>query len=153
MKSGKKILLAVALFMAIGVWMETFAVDNLNFRPDEPMGYENYWNCISRKLGRGISNVAFGALEVPLEIYAVRFEEGGIAGLTFGTIKGVGYFVAREVVGLVDIVTFFTPLPGFPNDPVNGAGWGYGPILRPEWIITPETDPWNTVFTNTAFRD
>lgn len=150
MKSGKTFLLAAMLLMMAGAGSELLAVDNLISYPAEPMGYENYWNCASRKLGRGISNAAFGALEIPLRIYEVRFEEGGIAGLTYGTLNGVGYFILRELVGVLDVATFLIPLPGCPNDRVNGAGWGFGPILSPEWILTPETDPWNFVYTNTA---
>ena len=43
------------------------------------------------------------------------------------------------------IVTFPFPLPGCPNDPL-GYGAGYGPILRPEWIITPETNYYNFIY-------
>ena len=169
MKFGKKILLAVLLFTMVG--LELSAVDNVNFNKEEPMGYENYWNCISRKLGRGISNVAFGALEVPLRIFQVQFEEGGIAALCWGSLNGVGYFVAREVIGVMDVLTcvgyfvarevigvmdvltFFTPLPFTPNDPVNGVGWGYGPVFTPEWVLTPETDPYNTVYKKTNYQN
>ena len=59
---------------------------------------------------------------------------GGIAGLTYGPLKGVSYTIAREIVGVVDIVTFPFPLPGCPDDP-NDAGWGYGPIMRPAWVV------------------
>ena len=66
MKFGKKILLAAILMTMVG--FELSAIDNMNTRPDEPMGYENYWSCISRKLGRGICNTAFGAIEIPLQM-------------------------------------------------------------------------------------
>lgn len=151
MKFGKKILLAALLFTMVG--LELSAVDNVNFNKEEPMGYENYWNCISRKLGRGISNAAFGVLEVPLRIFQVQFEEGGIAALCWGSLNGVGYFVAREVIGVMDVLTFFTPLPFTPNDPVNGVGWGYGPVFTPEWVLTPETDPYNTVYKKTNYQN
>lgn len=141
------------LLMMAGTGSELLAVDNLSFNPSEPTGYENYWNCISRKLGRGISNTAFGVLEIPLRIYDVRFEEGGIAGLTYGTLNGLGYFILRELVGVLDIATFPLPLPGCPNDHVNGIGWGFGPVLSPEWILSPETDPWNFVYTNTTYME
>ena len=86
------------------------------------------------KLGRGIANVAFGPLEILMKGYDVTQEQGGIAGLTYGPLKGVCFTIAREVVGVVDIVTFPFPLPGCPNDP-NDAGWGYGPIMRPAWVV------------------
>lgn len=86
------------------------------------------------KLGRGIANVAFGPLEILMKGYDITQEMGGIAGLTYGPLKGVAYTVAREVVGVVDVVTFPFPLPGCPDDP-NDAGWGYGPIMRPAWVV------------------
>jgi len=169
MKSGKKMLLAVMLFAAIGI-CSTLSAANLSaitatesvtsgieksygvqpYGLEEPMGYENYMHCITRKLGRGVSNVGFGALEILIRIYGVRFEEGGIAGLTYGTFSGIGYFIARELLGVMDIATFFAPLPFTPNDPIRGKGWGYGPVLIPEWVLTPENDIWNAVYTNTA---
>ena len=67
------------------------------------------------KLSRGIANCAFGPLELPMKWYDVSFQSGGIVGLTYGTLKGVLYVIAREVVGVVDIITFPFPLPGCPN--------------------------------------
>ena len=76
-----------------------------------------------RKLGRGVVNVAAGALEIPMKIYDVNKEEGGLAALTYGLFKGIGYFVAREVIGVVEIVTFPMPLPGA-TDSKRDIGWG-----------------------------
>lgn len=86
------------------------------------------------KLSRGIANVGFGPLEILMKGYDVTQDMGGIAGLTYGPLKGIAYTVAREVVGVTDIVTFPFPLPGCPDDP-NDAGWGYGPIMRPAWVV------------------
>ena len=93
------------------------------------------------KLGRGIANVAFGVFELPMQWTAVTREEGGIAGLTKGTLRGVCYVVARLGVGLTDIITFPFPLPDCPDYP-DDAGWGYGPIMRPAWVIPVGSD-WN----------
>ena len=101
------------------------------------------------KLGRGIANVAFGPLEILMKGYDVTQEQGGIAGLTYGPLKGVCFTVAREVVGVVDIVTFLFPLPGCPNDP-NDAGWGYGPIMRPAWVVDIEHNAFNFVFDDSS---
>jgi putative exosortase-associated protein (TIGR04073 family) len=63
-------------------------------------------------------------------------------GIVVAVFQGIGYFLAREGVGIVDIVTFPMPLPGCPDDP-NDIGWGYGPIMEPEWIFTREQNPYN----------
>ena len=122
MKFGKTIL-ASAIFavMVIGASTSQAADDPWIMKPVE-------------KLGRGIANVAFGPLELLMKGWDVTQEQGGIAGVTYGPLKGVCYVIAREVVGVVDIVTFPFPLPGCPDDP-NDAGWGYGPIMRPAWVV------------------
>ena len=122
MKFGKTIL-ASAIFavMVIGASTSQAADDPWIMKPVE-------------KLGRGIANVAFGPLEILMKGYDVTQEMGGIAGLTYGPLKGVSYTIAREIVGVVDIVTFPFPLPGCPDDP-NDARWGYGPIMRPAWVV------------------
>ena len=93
------------------------------------------------KLGRGIANVAFCFLEMPMQWVEVSREDGNIAGLTKGTLKGVCYVVARLAVGVVDVVTFPCPLPDCPDYPED-AGWGYGPIMRPAWVV-PVGKDWN----------
>ncbi len=97
------------------------------------------------KLGRGISNVAFGIFEVPMQMKYVNNRAGGIAGLTYGTLRGVAFFVARVGVGLLEIVTFPFPLPDCPETP-EGFGPGYGPIMYPAWVIDVEHDWWNFVY-------
>ena len=122
MKFGKTIL-ASAIFavMVIGASTSQAADDPWIMKPVE-------------KLGRGIANVAFGPLEILMKGYDVTQEMGGIAGLTYGPLKGVSYTIAREIVGVVDIVTFPFPLPDCPDDPA-GFGAGYGPIMRPAWVV------------------
>ena len=93
------------------------------------------------KRSRGIANVAFGPLEVFISMWDVQQEDGGIAGLTYGTLRGVVRTIGREVVGVVDIVTFPFPLPDCPENP-EGYGWGYGPIMRPAWVVDLKHD-WN----------
>ena len=131
MKLGKTILLAA--FLAFGSLQ-------LHAEPGE------HWIFLPvEKLGRGIANCAFGPFELPMKWHDVTFEYGGIVGLTYGTLKGVCYVIAREVVGVVDIITFPVPLPGCPNE-AEGFGWGYGPIMRPAWVIDPDHDWWNFVY-------
>ena len=101
------------------------------------------------KLGRGIANVAFGPLEILIRGWDVTQELGGIAGITYGPLKGVAYCIAREVVGVIDIVTFPVPLPDCPEDP-EGFGAGYGPIMRPAWVVDIEHNAFNFVFDDSS---
>ena len=57
--------------------------------------------------------------------------------------------VAREILGVVDIATFFMPLPGATWDP-NDAGWGYGPYMRPAWVVDVEHNAFNFFFDEQA---
>jgi len=63
------------------------------------------------KLGRGVSNVLLGWLEVPLNVhkrYTTSDTVGsGLAGTAVGIFKGA----VRTGVGLYETVTFFLPLP------------------------------------------
>ena len=99
------------------------------------------------KLGRGIANVALSPLELPIAWNEVNNELGGVAGITYGTLKGICCIFARIGVGIVDIVTFPFPLPNCPDDP-NGYGSGYGPILTPAWVIDVNHDWQNFVYSN-----
>lgn len=101
------------------------------------------------KLGRGITNAAFCVFEIPMKWSEVNNDMGGLAGITYGTLKGVCYTVARAVVGVVDIVTFLFPLPGCPNHP-DDAGWGYGPIMKPAWVVPVDKDWNNFIYSNEA---
>ena len=99
----------------------------------------------AKKLGRGICNVALGALEIPIKIYDVNQEEGGLAAVTYGAFLGIGYCVAREVIGVLEVVTFLMPLPGCKDDP-REDGWGYGPIMYPEWVVDQQHDIYNIIY-------
>ncbi|MCI5779701.1 MAG: exosortase system-associated protein, TIGR04073 family [Lentisphaeria bacterium] len=100
-----------------------------------------------QKLGRGVANIAFGVFEIPMKWAEVNNDQGGLAGITYGTLKGVCYTVARVVVGVVDVATFLIPLPGCPNYPED-AGWGYGPIMKPAWIVPVSSDWNNFIYSN-----
>ena len=99
------------------------------------------------KLGRGIANVAFGPLELLIRPYDVSKSHGNIPALTYGVLSGVCWTVAREVVGVVDIVTFPIPLPGCTDNPLD-EGWGYGPLMRPAWVIDPDHNAFNFFYFN-----
>ena len=101
------------------------------------------------KLSRGIANLAFCWAELPISWWEVNNEMGGIAGITWGTLKGVCFVVARVGVGLTDVITFPFPLPNCPDDP-SGFGSGYGPIMTPAWVIDVDHDWQNFVYSREA---
>ena len=104
---------------------------------------------MGEKLGRGIINVGFGPLELLIRPYDVANDKGALAALSYGVLRGVFFTVAREILGVVDIATFFMPLPGATWDP-NDAGWGYGPYLRPPWVVDVEHNAFNFFFNEQA---
>ena len=89
MKQWKKIVLSIVFFAMIGGMTQALAIDNLNLSPENPPGYENLWNRITRKLGRGICDVAFGALEIPTFMSHVQFEDGNLAGRSPELFRGI----------------------------------------------------------------
>lgn len=137
MRFGKSVVASVIFaVMMIGVSVQAAPDDPWVMKPVE-------------KLGRGIANVAFGPLEILIRGWDVTQELGGIAGITYGPLKGVAYCIAREVVGVIDIVTFPVPLPDCPEDP-EGFGAGYGPIMRPAWVVDIEHNAFNFVFDDSS---
>ena len=63
----------------------------------------------TRKLGRGISNVAFGVIEIPYTVGVVNATEGNSAAAGYGVILGVHRFLRRLGSGLYDIATHPAP--------------------------------------------
>lgn len=104
------------------------------------------------KLGRGVANIAFGGLELVIQPLDVAQDKGNIAGLTYGVLRGVGMTVARICVGVTDIVTFLMPLPGCTDDPED-VGWGYGPMLRPAWVVDREHNAFNFFYDDNAMSE
>ena len=76
MRFGKSVVASVILaVMMIGVSVQAAPDDPWVMKPVE-------------KLGRGIANVAFGPLEILIRGWDVTQELGGIAGITYGPLKG-----------------------------------------------------------------
>ena len=80
----------------------------------------------ARKVGRGAANLTLGVLAVPGEIMETTRSSGIFVGATWGFVKGIGMFVATEVVGLWEVLTcpFETP-PGFKPILEPEFPWGY----------------------------
>jgi len=113
------------------------AVSTLMFASAVDADAMSYEDNPARKLGRGVANTLLGVLEVPIKIADVNNEDGGIAAVTYGTFLGFAHFVARVGVGAFEIVTFPAPMPGGDVE-LDGNGWGYGPIMTPEFIVDKE---------------
>lgn len=76
------------------------------------------------KLGRGITNMLTGWIEIPKNI-AVNWEKTDpFTGLIVGSIKGIGWSWTRTVSGLYDVFTFPFPVPE-----------NYRPLMEPEFVL------------------
>lgn len=60
----------------------------------------------TRKLGRGISNVAYGSTEIPSQMVHYNNIDGNAAAFSLGVVYGVRRFGERLGVGLYEIFTF-----------------------------------------------
>ena len=125
MKSLPKFVVAVIMMMTI-----SFSFTNTACAAEETPLIDS----MLIKLGRGVANVAFGPLEILIQPYDVNQERGAVPALTYGVLKGAAFVIARECVGVVDIITFPFPLPGCTDDEMT-TGYGYGPIMRPAWVV------------------
>ena len=63
----------------------------------------------TRKLGRGLANVVFGAAELPVQIARVNEREGNSAALSYGVVRGLGRTCMRFHAGLWEMFSF--PFP------------------------------------------
>jgi putative exosortase-associated protein (TIGR04073 family) len=63
----------------------------------------------TRKLGRALSNILYGATEFPHTIALINEREGNSAAASYGIIKGVGRTVFRLGTGVYELFTF--PFP------------------------------------------
>jgi putative exosortase-associated protein (TIGR04073 family) len=81
-----------------------------------------------RQLGRGVSNIFTGILEVPSNVNAVAKENGDVAGITWGLFRGIWRCGIRETVGVFEVLTFpfgWEPIlePEFPFEPGKSTEW------------------------------
>ncbi|MBO7620159.1 MAG: exosortase system-associated protein, TIGR04073 family [Victivallales bacterium] len=78
------------------------------------------------QFGRGVCNILFGALEIPFNIIRLTNEEGDLPGISKGVGLGFWRFACREVVGVVELVTF---------------PFGWSPIIEPEYVVQKKLGP------------
>jgi len=79
----------------------------------------------TRKLGRGLANIAFGIAEIPNSMCMINNREGNSAAWSYGAVKGIGRTLARIGAGIYEVGTFACPT--------------YRGSYRP---ITPSNIPW-----------
>ena len=121
--------LAVVTVAAGLVWLGTArpvmadepAADRTLIRPLGAAATANHFP--TRKLGRGVSNIVFGVVDIPLSMISVNKEYGGAAGATWGTFRGIKRCIIREFVGVYEVCTFF---------------FRQGTIVEPEFPFMPE---------------
>ena len=65
----------------------------------------------TRKLGRGLGNIAYGITELPDSMMYVNFFEGNSAAFSYGIVRVIGRTFARLGYGLYD--TFLFPFPTY----------------------------------------
>lgn len=63
----------------------------------------------TRKLGRGLANIAFGVTELSVRPAMINEREGNSAAWSYGVVQGVGRFFARLGYGVYETLTF--PFP------------------------------------------
>lgn len=78
-----------------------------------------------RKLGRGLSNVAFGWVDILRGVENSAQDDNIVSAVTVGPVTGLGNAVGRTLAGVYETVTF--PIPT--NDGT------YDPITSPEFVL------------------
>jgi putative exosortase-associated protein (TIGR04073 family) len=108
----------------------------------------------TRKLGRGLGNIAYGSSEILDSIFSVNYAEGNAAAFSYGVVRGVGRTFARLGYGVFEVLTF--PFP-------TSRGTYYPPYLSDiPWINSGYTEfppelgfetryPYNRFYQNTPW--
>jgi len=87
--------------------------------PSAALATRNYTP--AQKFRRGVTNTTLGLLAIPGEMTRETRDRGAAIGLPLGFVKGIGWFVATEAVGVWEFLT--CPF-AFPR--------GFKPIIRPD---------------------
>jgi putative exosortase-associated protein (TIGR04073 family) len=95
-----------------------------------PLYGSTYPSKITAKLGRGLGNLLFCWVEIPIEINEEIQNTDPLTGTVVGFGEGVFYTVTRLGLSVVDIVTF----------PVDVYGNNYQSIQRTEFPFIDEVE-------------
>jgi putative exosortase-associated protein (TIGR04073 family) len=74
------------------------------------------------KLTRGVTNAVTSIVEIPKQTILTGRDMGPV-GYVVGPIKGVGMFLYRGVIGVVETIFCMVPQPGY-----------YDPMMDPEYV-------------------
>jgi hypothetical protein len=64
----------------------------------------------TRKLGRGIGNIAFGITEIPFQWAVINEMDGNAAAFSYGLVRGTGRVLARLGYGIYEVALFPFPM-------------------------------------------
>ncbi len=115
-----KFLIVGSFIMFLAGFKSAWASD----APVAPTDNVDYGTGVGKKLGRGISNVAFGWLEIPKGVEDVGDKNNFIAAATWGPIYGAGKAAVRTLAGAYEIATFPVPWPK-----------NFEPLVQPEFML------------------
>jgi putative exosortase-associated protein (TIGR04073 family) len=66
----------------------------------------------AEKAARGLANAGLGfVVELPKTVYYDTVQHGPLSGLTVGVLEGLGWGIARTLIGIYEVVTFPFPMP------------------------------------------
>ncbi len=91
--------------------------------PDETKQRMDRDTKVTRKLARGFANTTCGWIEVPRQMSMEMRETNLLTGFLVGGFRGVAFTFTRTGVGLVEMLTFWQPIPD-----------NYAPIMEPEFV-------------------
>lgn len=70
---------------------------------------DSYMTGFSNKVSQGLTNTAFGFIEIPKNIVNISNEQNIFVGTTWGLLRGTAHAVGRTLVGVAELVT--SPIP------------------------------------------
>lgn len=60
----------------------------------------------TRKLSRGLANIAYGSVEILYQPSQINFYEGNAAAFSYGGVRGFGRFIFRMGAGIWEVASF-----------------------------------------------
>ena len=92
------------------------------------------------KASRGLSNLTTGWMEIPYRISMGSNRRDPAGSICEGALEGIGWGIVRTAVGLVEITTFWLPVPTHYNPilPTPDYYWRWRPL-----------DDWRQTYENT----